>query len=357
MAALCSGVSPRLPRTAAGVGPEDRLPPILRTGHLSPIHPITLTEGDLAASSVAQKIKVPEGAKSFAFSYPFDIDATWFARITGLLSAGSGVDYIQPEWLNFLLVGGYCYFGEDGGLLGSNALSPRGGGVEQTGVELVLVGPYDCAASAGESMRLAGRLQKVTIGSLKAAGFEEFGWVFKSETPGGHALGPEHTQGAFVYRHASESLYFFYQLWLPKVHGSAKTDRKLALDRAMRSNFSRKEGGGSAEGAPVGSPLPERSNGSSSLAPAPAFAKQLTSAEKSLLDEIAAKHKADLQASGMSDELIHAILSELMEEKKDKKRGFGRSKSRKSARAGAEANPTDVELDVKVASGCSCVLQ
>ena len=105
-------------RTAAGVGPEDRLPPILRTGHLSPIHPITLTEGDLAASSVAQKIKVPEGAKSFAFSYPFDIDATWFARITGLLSAGSGVDYIQPEWLNFLLVGGYCYFGEDGGLLG-----------------------------------------------------------------------------------------------------------------------------------------------------------------------------------------------------------------------------------------------
>ena len=108
-------------------------------------------------------------------------------------------------------------------------------------------------------MRLAGRLQKVTIGSLKAAGFEEFGWVFKSETPGGHALGPEHTQGAFVYRHASESLYFFYQLWLPKVHGSAKTDRKLALDRAMRSNFSRKEGGGSAEGAPVGSPLPERS--------------------------------------------------------------------------------------------------
>ena len=114
------------------------------------------------------------GTTSFGFSYPFDIDASVLGQATQLLSAGCEPGaYVQPEWLNFLLVGGYCYFGEGSKLLGANALSPRGEGTEQedeADVELVLVGPYDCAAGAGEAMRTAGRLQKVTVESLKGAG-------------------------------------------------------------------------------------------------------------------------------------------------------------------------------------------
>ena len=345
-------------RTAAGLGPEERLPPSLRTGLTSPINPITLTTGDIVSSSVANKIQVPEGSKSFGFSYPFHIDASMFAKITNLLSAGceSGA-YVQPEWLNFLLVGGYVYFDADRKLLGANALSPRGEGTEKAGVELVLVGPYDCAVGAGEAMRTAGRLQKVTIGSLKGAGFEEFGWVFKGEEPGGHALGPEHKQGAFVYRHVSADLYLYYQLWMPKGEPSAQTDKKIALDRAMRSNFARADGaspmgvrasagapstgapsaaGASSAGAPsAGAPAPQQSN--------------LSTAEQ------AAKHKAELKASGMSDELIQAILAELLEEKeggkKANKRGFGgRAKQDKPK------SEDEVDLDVKGGGAC-CALQ
>ena len=93
--------------------------------------------------------------------------------------------------------------------------------------------------------------------------------------------------------------------------------------------------GASSAGAPsAGAPVPQQSN--------------LSTAEQ------AAKHKAELKASGMSDELIQAILAELLEEKeggKKAKRGFGgRAKQDKPK------SEDEVDLDVKGGGAC-CALQ
>jgi hypothetical protein len=72
-----------------------------------------------------------------------------------------------------------------------------------------LVGPFDATHAAGTAVKDAGRLQPVTIDALKGAGFEHFAWVYKAEKPGGHSLGPDHEQGAFVYEHRDGDFFFF----------------------------------------------------------------------------------------------------------------------------------------------------
>ena len=63
------------------------------------------------------------------------------------------------------------------------------------------MGPYTANRLAGEALRVAERLQPVTLDTLAHAGFVKFGWVFKGECPGQTALSEAHDQGAFVYAH------------------------------------------------------------------------------------------------------------------------------------------------------------
>ena len=98
---------------------------------------------------------------------------------------GGGGGSPTPPWLDFVLIGGFVYFDARGKLLQCNAL-----GISQAvnDFRIGLDGPHDAALGAGVAMQRDGRMQAVTVESLKAAGFHSFGWLNPSEMPGGELL-------------------------------------------------------------------------------------------------------------------------------------------------------------------------
>jgi hypothetical protein len=339
-------------RAVAGVGEGGALPARLRNSALSPVSLVSLA----TVSEQMQRIGVPSGATSFAFSYPFSIDGATYDRMVAELGLDASAGNVPPAWFSFLVVGGFVYFDASGRILCANALSPIGERNQHpthAAQELVLVGPYDAVPAAGDALRRAGRLQRVTLGSLQAAGFETFGWCYKSERPGGYALGQQHSQGAFVYRH-SEGLYFFYQLWLPTLIEQAPEDKKCALDRAMRSEALRQASGGAAARKPRKSKAQALVNALDQGEQGPSRVAQLTDglteAERVELDELCVKYRVDLTsesgAGSLNEQMLSMVVDLILEKRVGSKGGGGRR-----AKGGGH-----VEVEVAGGAGC-CVLQ
>jgi hypothetical protein len=179
----------------------------LSLGKLSPPTAVSLT------GRQASSVGVPSGAKTFAFVYPLGLtEEENSALVTGGVrtqSRRTGVTRRRtlddtPAWLDLLLVGGFLYMDEEGELLQANALSLN---LEGTQHRIFADGPHMAAASAGQALTKAGRMEAVTVESLRANGFTAFGWLNPEEEPDGHALTPRgtrsaaltHDHGAFVY--------------------------------------------------------------------------------------------------------------------------------------------------------------
>ena len=178
-----------------------------RCGSLSPITPITVPQ------EARDSLGIPDNAISFAYAYPLPVeDADTVGDLIDLATqgaskpqegAGSASETYRVEaWLNFVLVGGYCYFDSERRFLHANALTPRLD-VEDAVGRVNLQGPLPCAGASGEALQAAGRLRPVTLPSLTSIGFTAFAWINPNEeAPGGIRLLPSSVSlanGGFLY--------------------------------------------------------------------------------------------------------------------------------------------------------------
>ena len=173
------------------------------TGTTSPRTRVTLPMAKRA------KAGVPPSAASFSFVYPLPA-----AR--DLMEALLQHEAISTSIGHFLLLGGFCYFDQQGQLLAVNAISAD----VHSPARLLLDGPHRAHADALRGLRAHGRLQQVTLSPLVDAGFHEFCWVNPSErlSPGGVELadGISYPDGAFLYQFNSGPVdeAVFYRLYV-----------------------------------------------------------------------------------------------------------------------------------------------
>ena len=150
---------------------------------MSPVSTTTVT------GAQADKIGVPEGAFSFAFSYAFASLHGKQQRLLEIVAARLGEQVLteRPAWLSFVLTGGFIYFDSNHQLLAVNALCLQH---SSAAANMTLVGPYAACAAAGEALGAQNRLQAVAIPELRASGFDRFGWVFKVRVQPSRPLKP-----------------------------------------------------------------------------------------------------------------------------------------------------------------------
>ena len=161
------------------VGPDEIVAHLLRAcgDRPAPVHtspPAVVTIGGQSAA----RSGVPEGAHTFAFAYPMRLTAAAVDELVRIAvrersRAGSRSDD-TPAWLDFCLIGGFVYFDAKGALLQANALGLQLG---MGNPELTYDGPHLASTRAGGAMMRAGRMEAVTLDSLKDEGFVSFGWL------------------------------------------------------------------------------------------------------------------------------------------------------------------------------------
>jgi hypothetical protein len=199
-----------------------------RRGVLSPITPITVPV------EARKSVGIPADAHTFAYAYPLPVDDS--ETVADLIDAATrgatkttqgepAESYKVDAWLNFVLVGGYCYFDANESFVCANALTPRlyaGASttrrhapyhttrfyfksrdtrhahaaqrvvcrvwcrrVDDAVGRLELQGPIPAHPAAGEALQAAGRMRPVTLPSLTSIGFTAFAWVNPDEAPAG----------------------------------------------------------------------------------------------------------------------------------------------------------------------------
>jgi len=165
--------SPVLVNLAAGDVPG--------VGQLSPRSPLTLSKTDKRIANI------PLEATAFAFAYP----------LPELADTISLSDLGRAE-VALAALGGFVYWDEKDSICGVNAL--------QMGHGLNFAGPFPLLAQPGcrelrERLHEAGRVVKVTLGSLVACGVVGFSWISPAETFGlsDYDVGLLWPHGGFAY--------------------------------------------------------------------------------------------------------------------------------------------------------------
>ena len=169
-------------------------------GYLSPPVRVTITEPQARRSA-----GIPAAAAFYAFAYPLECLAGQYDTLVASEGRSDG-------WLYFLLLGGWCYFDEHRNLISTNAIvltrSPL--------ARLTLQGPFTPQREAVDHLRLANRLQNITLRPLLEQGFQRFGWVNPGEAPGGVRLRASHEShletGCFIYERGDGSTAVAYSL-------------------------------------------------------------------------------------------------------------------------------------------------
>ena len=136
-----------------------RLPTSRASMKLSPLATITIP--DVASR---MRYSIPEDASHFCFAYP-------------LLELESKVEDERELNLNFRAVlflhsGGFVYFNRDREVVRINAVT-----LAPSRTSTYFTGPHTVSHEAVKTLKERGRMCKVTIDTLQAAGMEEFGWI------------------------------------------------------------------------------------------------------------------------------------------------------------------------------------
>ena len=168
-----------------------------------------------------ESVGIPEAAEYFAFAHPLNLEGVEFDELVAAASVEdkeTGEAY-APAWLDFVLVGGYCYFDRAKNFLAGNALSAGDGHASHHVGRLNLQGPIAASKEAGHALQAEGRMVAVTVPALTLVGFTAFAWVNPSESPGGQPLGLRDgitiENGGFVYEAPERDQWFVYRLSLP----------------------------------------------------------------------------------------------------------------------------------------------
>lgn len=161
------------------------------SGVISPHCPITLDEDERLDAGI------PDGATSFAFSYPVEDLRGQFEWLLPFAR--------DSPWLFYLLIGGFAYFDKHGDVIQLNALS-----LSPAAAVLHLIGPYKAAEKAIEFLEASERLQPIALKDLVDAGFRSFCWVHPGEAPGGTPLSTTsaYNDGAFCYVTSGGPVFF-----------------------------------------------------------------------------------------------------------------------------------------------------
>lgn len=224
-----------------------------------------------------ESVGIPEAADFFAFAHPLDLEGVGFDELVAVRapicapavkpSANSApcppgrparqaamvVDDVTGEaasaaWLDFVLVGGYCYFDASHRFLAGNALSAGDGNSRSIG-RLNLQGPIVLRKEAGYALRDEGRMARVTVPALTEIGFTAFAWVNPNESPGGQPLGLRDgitiENGGFAYEAPGRDQWFVYRMALPgdaaladaRASGIKSDALDMALDTALRGSL------------------------------------------------------------------------------------------------------------------------
>jgi len=194
--------------------------------HLATLSPAALIT---VQGETAKSIGVVQGTH-FAFLYPLELspsEVTTLITCAGIQSRASHSmhkhpGHSTPAWLDLVLIGGFIYFDDQHTVLQANALCielPNALKIGTIGLE----GPFEAASAAIEYLDRSRRMRPVTIESIKALGFDSFGWVNPAERPGGVTLGktgPEPLHGAFVYSRLDSNKRlgecYYYRIALPE---------------------------------------------------------------------------------------------------------------------------------------------
>ena len=132
------------------------------SGYLAPLAKITLDDETRRAAGI------PLEASYFAFAYPIESLKYDMERLLPVAPA--------DPWLFFLLLGGFVYLDEEGGIVSLTAVA-----VDDQVKTLFLHGPFVADEQAIAALSSRGRLRAVTSQPLQEAGFISFAWVNPSE--------------------------------------------------------------------------------------------------------------------------------------------------------------------------------
>ena len=170
-------------------------------------------------------VGIPKDADFFSFAYPLSLSKGLtddLIEAAAMEESEEGTHHHEAytqSWLDFVLIGGFCYFDKDRNFLSGNALSAGDGNSHHNFGRLNLQGPLSGSKEAGRALEQAGRMQKVTVPALTLLGFTAFAWVNPSESPGGQPLGLRDgitlENGGFVYEAPERNQLFVYRMSLP----------------------------------------------------------------------------------------------------------------------------------------------